>query len=79
MELGSLLQSQTTGLEIAFDVRCLAIPADDMNGWEALTQQVVALVEVELEKNPNRSVYLCGESFGGCLAMKVAIRRAEFI
>lgn len=70
---GQLLRSQTAGLEVAFDVRCLAIPPDDMNSWEALTQQVVALIEVELEKNPDRSVYLCGESFGGCLAMKVAI------
>jgi hypothetical protein len=26
---GQLLRSQTAGLEVAFDVRCLAIPPDD--------------------------------------------------
>lgn len=70
---GQLLRSQTAGLEVAFDVRCLAIPPDNLNSWDELTKQVVALIEAELEKNPDRSVYLCGESFGGCLAMKVAI------
>jgi len=70
---GQLLQSQTAGLEVAFDVRCLAIPRDDMTSWDGLTKQVVDLIAAELEKNPHRSVYLCGESFGGCLAMKVAI------
>ncbi|MBD1931207.1 MULTISPECIES: alpha/beta fold hydrolase [Cyanophyceae] len=71
---GQLLRSQTTGLESGFDIRCLAIPADDLTSWEELTEQVVALVEAEVKKQPNRSVYLCGESFGGCLAMKVALR-----
>jgi len=70
---GQLLQSQTAGLEVAFDVRCLAIPRDDMTSWDGLTKQVVDLIAAELEKNPHRSVYLCGESFGGCLAMKVVI------
>lgn len=70
---GQLLRSQTAGLEVAFDVRCLMIPPDDMTSWEELSEQVVVLIKAELEKNPYRSVYLCGESFGGCLAMKVAI------
>lgn len=69
---GQLLRSQTTGLEVAFDVRCLAIPPDDLTDWDELTKQVLELIEAELEKNRDRSVYLCGESFGGCLAMKVA-------
>lgn len=69
---GQLLRSQTAGLEVAFDVRCLAIPRDDLTNWEELTDQVVSLIEAELENNRDRSVYLCGESFGGCLAMKVA-------
>ena len=70
---GQLLRSQTVGLEVAFDVRCLAIPRDDLNSWDVLTQKVLELIQAELENNPHRSVYLCGESFGGCLAMKVAI------
>jgi pimeloyl-ACP methyl ester carboxylesterase len=70
---GQLLRSQTAGLEVAFDVRCLAIPADDLTNWEDLAQTVVNLIEEEIKKQPNRSVYLCGESFGGCLALKVAL------
>jgi pimeloyl-ACP methyl ester carboxylesterase len=70
---GQLLRLQTSELEVAFDVRCLAIPPDDLTGWDVLTAKVVALVCQELEQNPHRSVYLCGESFGGCLALKVAL------
>lgn len=70
---GQLLRSQTAGLEVAFDVRCLMIPPDDMTSWDVLSEQVIKLIEAELEKNSQRSVYLCGESFGGCLAMKIAV------
>ncbi|MUL36754.1 alpha/beta fold hydrolase [Gloeocapsopsis dulcis] len=70
---GRLLRSQTEGLEVAFDVRCLSIPLNDLTSWADLTQQVVDLIELEIEKTPQRQVYLCGESFGGCLAIKVAL------
>lgn len=70
---GRLLRTQTVGLESAFDVRCLAIPPDDLTNWQVLTETVVALIEAELAQSPDRPVYLCGESFGGCLAMKVAL------
>lgn len=74
---GELLRSQTTGLEIAFDVRCLAIPRDDVTSWDVLTEKVLKLIQKELANNPQRSVYLCGESFGGCLAIKVAVARPQ--
>lgn len=70
---GKLLRAQTAGLEAAFDVRCLAIPPDDLTGWEGLTEQVVDLIQAELKTAPRPAIYLCGESFGGCLAMKVAL------
>ena len=70
---GKLLRLQTVGLEAAFDVRCLMIPPEDLTNWDVLSEQVIQLIHAELEKNPHRSVYLCGESFGGCLAMKVAV------
>lgn len=70
---GRLLRTQTVGLEAAFDVRCLMIPPDDLTNWEGLSEQLIKLIQGELEKNSQRSVYLCGESFGGCLAMKVAV------
>ncbi|MFB2898296.1 alpha/beta fold hydrolase [Aerosakkonemataceae cyanobacterium BLCC-F50] len=71
---GQLLRCQTAGLEQGFDIRCLAIPPDDLTGWDELTEQVINLIEAELKKFPRQSVYLCGESFGGCLAMKVAVK-----
>lgn len=70
---GQLLRSQTAGLEAGFDVRCLAIPRNDLTSWDVLTHNVLNLIHAELEKSSPRSVYLCGESFGGCLAQKVAI------
>ncbi|MBD2490675.1 alpha/beta fold hydrolase [Aulosira sp. FACHB-615] len=71
---GELLRSQTSGLEAGFDVRCLAIPRKDLTTWEELTNNVLDLIHAELEKSSQRSIYLCGESFGGCLAMKVATK-----
>ena len=71
---GQLFRAQTAGLEAGFDIRCLAIPADDLTSWDVLTDKVVGLVEAEIKQDPQRSVYLCGESFGGCLAIKVALR-----
>ncbi len=74
---GRLLKAQTTGLETAFDVRCLAIPPDDLTSWEELAARVIDLIQAELTGRPRRSVYLCGESFGGCLAMKVILQRPD--
>ncbi|MEH1791738.1 MULTISPECIES: alpha/beta fold hydrolase [unclassified Nostoc] len=71
---GQLLRSQTAGLETGFDVRSLALPRKDLNAWDVLTKSVLDLIDTELEKSSQRPVYLCGESFGGCLAMKVAIQ-----
>jgi pimeloyl-ACP methyl ester carboxylesterase len=69
---GQLFRLQTTNLELAFDVRCLAIPSQDLSSWDILTKNVLSLIYAELGKNQERSIYLCGESFGGCLALKVA-------
>lgn len=74
---GRLLRTQTAGLAPAFDVRCLAIPPDDLTNWQVLTESVVALIEAELQQSPDRPVYLCGESFGGCLAMRVALHAPQ--
>ncbi len=72
---GQLLRSQTIGLTERFDVRCLAIPPDDLNNWEILTRETIELVETEIAKGrPDRPVYLCGESFGGCLALKMILQ-----
>ncbi|MEA5626999.1 alpha/beta hydrolase [Nostoc sp. UHCC 0251] len=66
-----LMYIETAGLEAAFNVRCFVIPPDDLTSWDEMTEGVVTLTQIELEKIPRSPVYLCGESFGGCLALKV--------
>ncbi len=73
---GTLLRPQIDRLAPWFDLRCVAISPEDMTGWEPLARQVGKLVSTEVEdgahqRSSRRSVYLCGESFGGCLAMQV--------
>lgn len=76
---GQLLQVQTESLERCFDVRSLALPQSDRwSDWDALSRQTIDLIEAELA-NRERPVYLCGESFGGCLALKVALRSPELV
>jgi pimeloyl-ACP methyl ester carboxylesterase len=74
---GQLLRAQTAGLETAFDVRCLVIPSDDLTSWADLTEQTVRLIQAEMQNQGDRTVYLCGESFGACLAMKVALHSPQ--
>ncbi|NET01680.1 MAG: alpha/beta hydrolase [Sphaerospermopsis sp. SIO1G1] len=68
---GELLRSQMVHLERGFDVRCLTIPKNDLSSWDILTRNVIDVIHAELEKSSHHHVYLCGESFGGCLAMKI--------
>jgi len=67
---GQLLYRQMAGLEAGLDIRCLSLPVDDLSNWDSLVEQVVELIAAELG-NETRPIHLCGESFGGCLAMKV--------
>lgn len=69
---GELLQLQLAGLKSIFDIRCLSIPTDDLTGWDGLVEQVAHLIGKEQQRSPSRPIYLCGESFGGCLALKLA-------
>lgn len=71
---GQLLRSQIPNLERSFDIRRLSIPVDDLTDWDGLVRKIVELIETELSADINRrAVYLCGESFGGCLALKLAV------
>lgn len=76
---GNLLHKQVGGLAKNFDVRCLALATDSTQDWDDLSGQVTDLIDRELRESPQRSVYLCGESFGGCLAMKVVARSPQRI
>lgn len=70
---GKLLQTQSDRLVADFDLRCLAIRADSYSTWQVLARDTVKLIQAELAHKTNREVYLCGESFGGCLALKTAL------
>jgi pimeloyl-ACP methyl ester carboxylesterase len=48
-----------------------------MGSWNDLSQQVIALTQAELNRYPRSSVYLCGESFGGNIALKVVSQAPE--
>ncbi len=69
---GQLLKTQLPSLEKFFDVRCLSIPGDDLTDWTGLVEQTADLIQAERQLSMTRPVYICGESFGGCLALKLA-------
>lgn len=71
---GALLQPQVAGLSTGFDIRCLSIPPDDLRGWDELTEQVATLIQIEQQRHPGQRTTVCGESFGGCLALRLITR-----
>ena len=76
---GELLQTQSDCLAANFDLRCLTIRTDNYSTWQNLARDTVKLIRVELERKTNRVVYICGESFGGCLALKTALAAPDLI
>ena len=75
---GQLYHRQIKNLAPYFDLRCLVISPQYLGDWEELSSLVIALLEQEL-KGQSRKVYLCGESFGGCLALKIATKSPKLI
>jgi pimeloyl-ACP methyl ester carboxylesterase len=71
---GALLRPQVAGLSSSFAIRCLSIPPDDLTGWDELTERVGTLIRMEQQRHPGRPTTVCGESFGGCLALKLITR-----
>lgn len=80
---GRLYQRQAQRLCHWFDIRCLSIPADDFSNWDDLANQLIALINAEIQAKHQyggkTSVYLCGESFGGCLALQVALKAPKLL
>ncbi|KAK9053950.1 hypothetical protein SSX86_025025 [Deinandra increscens subsp. villosa] len=70
--LSLLLHHQRLG-EI-FDIWCLHIPTTDRTPFKDLVKLIEQTIRFENDQFPNRSIYLVGESFGGCLALAVAAR-----
>lgn len=72
---GELLHKQIDGLKKSFNLRCLRIPKNNLDDWETLSKKAIALIKGELQ--PKCPVYLCGESFGSCLALSVAVQEPK--
>jgi alpha-beta hydrolase superfamily lysophospholipase len=73
---GRLLHRQSESLAHFFNLHCLSLPAVSINSWDEMVQSVISLVSTEIKQKP---VYLCGESFGGCLALKIALKKPEIV
>lgn len=69
---GELLIRQIPNLKEFFNLRCLKIPQDDLSNWQSLKLGVINLLTTLKRTQPQTPIYLCGESFGGCLALAVA-------
>lgn len=65
---GRLFSTQIPALHSHFEVRCLALPKDDRSSWETLAEKTVDRIATAAA---GRLVYLCGESFGACLALQM--------
>ena len=75
---GKLLRSQIPNLERSFDIRRLSIPVDDLSNWDEMVAKIAELIKGELgTEYPKRKLFLCGESFGGCLALKLTVQFPE--
>ncbi len=72
---GKLLHKQIDGLAQKFDIRCMTIDGNDRTDWAGLVDRSLTLIDQEI--TAGQELYLCGESFGACLAMQVAGRSAE--
>uniref|UniRef100_A0A0D9Y8E3 Serine aminopeptidase S33 domain-containing protein n=1 Tax=Oryza glumipatula TaxID=40148 RepID=A0A0D9Y8E3_9ORYZ len=75
--VGMELIMQHKSLGKVFEVRCLHIPVNDRTPYEGLLQIMEESVKYEHNLSPNRSIYIIGDSFGGCLALSLAARNPE--
>ncbi|MGK7942090.1 MAG: alpha/beta fold hydrolase [Crocosphaera sp.] len=76
---GELFYKQAKTLSNYFQIRCLSLSSSNQSGWSTLVSQTVNLIQQELNFCSHSSVYLCGESFGGCLGLKVACEVPDLI
>ena len=65
-----LMSRQMASLKNYFNIRCLVIPPKDLDDWDIIAESTLALIAAETS-TLKRLVYLCGESFGGCLALEM--------
>lgn len=77
--MGTLFHLQIPHLADVFTIRCLAIAPELDWGWQDLAASLATLIEAEQRHTPHRPVYLCGESFGGCLALQLAMQFPKLV
>lgn len=70
---GDLLHLQINNLKANFEVITLSISPCNLTNWHTMTLTIIELIKGELLGRKNRSIYICGESFGGCLALNLWI------
>ncbi len=76
---GLLFNRQANALKQHFDIRCAALLPSRDDSWETLAEQVIQALQAEQKKIPDREIVLCGESFGGCLALLVAMKAPALV
>ncbi|KAL2633848.1 hypothetical protein R1flu_005327 [Riccia fluitans] len=72
---GQGIKSQLGSLfEAGYDIRCVHIPSNDRSNWQQLVDVILPLVREEVygESGGKRHLTIFGESFGGCLALRLA-------
>ncbi|MFM8295577.1 MAG: alpha/beta fold hydrolase [Microcystaceae cyanobacterium] len=71
---GKLFYRQFPDLAPFFNIYCLKLATTIVNSWASLTQQFLTLTQKSLKET--QSLFFCGESFGACLALEVALKTA---
>ncbi|BFM41191.1 alpha/beta hydrolase [Synechocystis sp. LKSZ1] len=66
---GQLFYRQAASLSTCFNLRYLSLPPHPLTDWPLLSQQVL---DLWYEEQSGAPLVLCGESFGGCLALSLA-------
>ncbi len=69
---GKLFYRQFPELAPFFNIYCLQLSTQVVNSWSNLTQQFVTLIQQSLKET--QSLFFCGESFGACLALEIALK-----
>lgn len=77
---GMAASRQFPGLMDSFDFRSFSVPLNDRTPFNGLVQIIKSYLEAEVDvDDPDRPVYLLGESFGAVLALAVAHDKTDLV
>ncbi len=74
---GKLFHNQLS-LETFFRVRCLSFGDDIVDDWDFFVFKLINFLHKEFNAHGDDPIYLCGESFGGCVALKLVEKIPQF-